>query len=103
MAVFFAAASLLAVCLATEREEPLPFAPGVFSADEGCRWLAPGHENLCMNGSFIAPPRPHEDRAAWIEALRAYRRQVREGIAQPVVRLEFDGVRAWTRLGVPVA
>lgn len=79
------------------------FGPQTFSADEGCGWTLMEASDLRMNAAYIAGPLPDEDRAAWLERVREYRRMVREGGGTPVVTMTFDGVRAWVRLGKPLA
>ncbi|MBI2432451.1 MAG: hypothetical protein HYV26_06230, partial [Candidatus Hydrogenedentes bacterium] len=47
-----------------------------------------------------SPPRPGQDREAWLKALRTYREMVRAGGAAGMIQLNFDGVRTWTRLSL---
>ncbi len=77
------------------------FSPAAFTAGEDCAWLPAGAEALGMNAHFIA--RPHGERDAWLEALRAYRTAVREGKGPSALSLDFRGVRAWVRQALPCA
>ena len=95
-----------ALCMAAARGEDgsgaaPPFAPAAFEAGEGCRWEEPAADALAMNEHFIAGPRG--DRAAWLAALHAYRAAVRHGPRDPVLALDFRGVRAWVRMGLAPA
>jgi len=95
-----------ALCMAAARGEDgsgaaPPFAPAAFEAGEGCRWEEPAADALAMNEHFIAGPRG--DRAAWLAALHAYRAAVRHGPRDPVLALDFRGVRAWERMGLAPA
>ncbi|HOZ49569.1 MAG TPA: SUMF1/EgtB/PvdO family nonheme iron enzyme [Candidatus Hydrogenedentes bacterium] len=101
MAVLVAAC--LVACGASEHEARLPFTPAVYGADEGCRWAHPEAEGIRMNEAFIAPPGEGEDRDAWVGKVRAYRDAVRSGGVGRILALDYDGVRAWTRLAKPVA
>jgi len=80
-----------------------PFSQGTFSADEDSCWETLHSPSLRMNAHYIAGPKSGEDRAAWVEALRGYRKEAREGLPLPVVRVNYQGVRAWVRMGLPLA
>ncbi|MDQ1257270.1 MAG: SUMF1/EgtB/PvdO family nonheme iron enzyme, partial [Candidatus Hydrogenedentes bacterium] len=97
------AAAWIASLAVTEEDTRIPFAPATFSADEGCHWIAAGMDGLRMTEAFIAAPEPGQDRSAWLESMKAYREAARAGSGQPTMRLDFDGVRAWTRLAAPLA
>lgn len=97
MNAFFLIATLLST--ATVGQPDAIFGPSTFSADEGCGWGMLEAVGLRMNSAYIAGPAPGDDRAAWLERVREYRRMVREGGGTPVVSMTFDGVRASVRLG----
>ncbi len=81
----------------------IPLSPATFSADEGCQWAPAGggFEGIVRNAHYLAPPQPGEDWADWLQSLRAYRAAVRARLHDPsaaAIDMQFDGVRAWTRL-----
>ncbi|MBI2435473.1 MAG: hypothetical protein HYV26_21680, partial [Candidatus Hydrogenedentes bacterium] len=78
----------------------VPFSPEMYKADENARWLYAVPEGVEMTDEFVSPPRPGQDREAWLKALRTYREMVRAGGAAGMIELGFDGVRSWTRLSL---
>ena len=79
------------------------FSADTFSADEGCEWSPADIRGLRTNACFIAGPGEGQDRDSWLASLQAYRAAVREGTRARVLDMRFDGVRAWTRIAVPLA
>jgi len=79
------------------------FGPHTFSADEGAAWTSPGHGSLRMNEHFIAGPGDGKSRETWLRDLRAYRESVGEAKSAELIRLTFDGIRAWVRMDETVA
>ena len=67
-----------------------PFHPHAFGA---AVWVPEGCEGLGLGAHYIAGPRKGEDRGAWLRALHAYRRCMRDGSGNATVRL---GPRAGT-------
>jgi hypothetical protein len=49
--------------------------------------------------SYIAPPKPGQNRDRWLEAMRKYRQAVREGSLDrdSYIDMFFDGLRSWCR------
>lgn len=80
-----------------------PFTSDVFSADEGCRWMAPPPPGLQMSAHFIYGPSPEQDHSAWFSAMQQYRAQLHQATQSKVIDMRFDGVRAWVRLKQPFA
>jgi formylglycine-generating enzyme required for sulfatase activity len=76
----------------------IPFVPEMLNANEGCSWHVLEAGPFSANQAFIAAPRAGEDRAEWIAAVRDYRDRMRNGTGTPTIVVDFDGVRAWTRL-----
>lgn len=56
-----------------------------------------------MNEHYIAGPKSREDRETWLKALHAYRNTVRTGRYAHSIRMNYQGVRAWVRMAVPLA
>lgn len=104
--VLFCLAAQGAVGLAAERVR-VPWAGGAFSADEGCSWEGLGERGGPLrNAHYLAPPGPGQPWETWLERLRAYREEVLrqpERVSDRCIRMRFDGVRAWVRLGRPWA
>ncbi len=88
---------------AAEATHAGPFSPRIWEACEGCRWRPSALPGLRVSEHYISGPAPGQDRAAWLEAMREYRRRARDGELDQVLECDFRGVRAWTRLAVPVA
>lgn len=85
----------------------VPWAPGAFSADEGCQWQpAADMPAPAGNACYLAGPAPGEDWADWLRGLRQYRQMVRgrlHDFSQQCIAMRFDGIRAWVRTGKPWA
>ncbi len=76
----------------------------LWTPGEGCSWEAnlPAWNLLRMNAHYIAPPDSPEWWEQWLEQAGQYRRWVREHLHDTrhwTIRLQYDGVRAWVRLG----
>lgn len=81
---------------------PVVFSAAAFDAGEDCRWIMGDTAGLRISEHYIAGPRPDEDREQWLAALRAYRARVIEQGPGNLLDLDYHGVRAWTRLVLPV-
>jgi len=76
----------------------------LWTPGEGCVWEAdqPVWSLLRMNAHYLAPPERSEHWEQWLVQARQYRRWVREHLHDArywYIRLQYDGVRAWVRLG----
>ncbi|MCX7597357.1 MAG: formylglycine-generating enzyme family protein [Armatimonadetes bacterium] len=98
----------LCVCVGIEASDDaeklaVPWAPGAFSADEGCQWQRAGDMPAPSgNLHYLAGPAPGQEWANWLRGLREYRQWVRAGLhdmSEQTISLRFDGVRAWVRTG----
>jgi hypothetical protein len=87
----------------TSASETLAFSPGTFSADEGCRWEPASASGVRMNAHYIAGPRKGEERVAWLRAVHQYRDTVRTGAEPRAITMDYQGVRAWMRMAMPLA
>jgi len=56
-----------------------PFATQMFEPGANCTPWPLSVPGFRLNCAFIAPPRPGEDREAWVQALRDYRQALRTG------------------------
>jgi hypothetical protein len=82
----------------------VPWALESFAPGSGCQWSSPevGGSALRRNAHYIAPPAKGQQWEEWLQALRAYRRHVREHLHDSEgthIQMRFDGVRAWVRTG----
>jgi formylglycine-generating enzyme required for sulfatase activity len=88
-------------------ELTVPWSGGAFSADEGTAWQGLGPDpGPRRNAHYFAPPADGQPWEEWLQRLRAYRAEVLqdpERVRDRAIRLTFDGVRAWIRLGRPWA
>lgn len=75
-----------------------PFSARVFEPGTDCRYAPAGAAGLRISDHFIAGPTSLGDRPAWLAALRNYRNQIRNSRSEPVLHVNFRGVRAWVRL-----
>ncbi len=79
--------------------ELLPFHSAIYSADEDSRWSASSSSAFSGNAHYLGGPANPEGRKKWLEALREYRREIREHIHDlGQVEIAFRGVRAWIRM-----
>ena len=91
------ALALASVGVLPAHASTLPFSSYTYSADEDCRWVAESEVDLPGNQWYIGGP--EGDREAWLSALHAYRRTVREQAhAMRHIDLNYGGVRAWVRM-----
>jgi gamma-glutamyl hercynylcysteine S-oxide synthase len=79
------------------------FSPATFESDAECQWKRTGPGDLRMNAFYIAGPAEGQNRDAWLNSVRTYRDKVRANELERVLETDYHGVRAWTRLAVPVA
>lgn len=84
-------------------ELSVPWAGGAFSADEGGSWQGLGTDpGPLRNAHYLAPPAAGQSWDEWLGRLRAYRADVLsdpDRVRDKAIRLSYDGVRAWIRLG----
>jgi formylglycine-generating enzyme required for sulfatase activity len=83
---------------ATSPADTITFSPATFEAGERASWQPLHPESIDMTDEFISPPRPGQDREAWLRAVREYRAVIRGQGQRAVLNLNFDGLRSWTRL-----
>lgn len=75
------------------------FAPDFYEIGPGCLWLHEHEAPLSMNEWFIAGPGPGVQREDWLQAARAWRKQVLAGKGR---YLEMNS-GGWLRLAEPLA
>jgi formylglycine-generating enzyme required for sulfatase activity len=95
--------ALLALAALLALNEPtitLPFSRAAWVPDGGdARWQMPAEAaGIETNSFFIRAPQKGQPCAEWLAAVKRLREQVRANPPPEAVRVDFRGVRAWTRV-----
>ena len=100
----FAFTTIVVTCLVSPGwsldvvQHEIPF--HTFKTGEDCRWTSTTETSLQFLGGdvYIAKPTNAAERDRWLDNVRQYRQVIRDGLTQPVVDMNFRGVRAWLRM-----
>lgn len=92
-----------AVGSAGQEVAEIPLRPAHYVLGAGYRWERVGDTGAVTNGHYFAPPAEDQGWDEWYKALMSERASFRESandLADVMLTLRFDGVRAWIRGGM---
>lgn len=108
LSVLFVAGLCYGAAKGSQNSIPATF----FDLDRGCSFKSEYKDELIKQieiyerlSSYIAPPKPQQDRDKWLKTLKEYRDAVRNGRLNKDAHIDmnFTGERAWVRLGVELS